>query len=463
MGVSEVRNDFSRGSIVKNIINMAIPMTMAQLVNVLYNIVDRIYISMIPDIGFSALTGLGVCLPAISIVAAFANLFGMGGAPLCSIERGRSNHKEAERIMGNSFIMLAASGILLTVVGLMIKKPMLYLFGASETIYPYADSYLTIYLLGNVFVMISLGMNNFINSQGFGRMGMLTIVIGAVLNIILDPVFIFALGMGVQGAALATIISQCVSAIWVLKFLTGKKAIYTLNKRSFILDLRRIRRIIGLGISGFVMQVTNSLILILSNSTLQIFGGDLYVGIMTVINSVREVVSMPVMGLSSGAQPVIGFNYGAKKLKRVKSSIKFIILVSVVYNTIVWILIQGFPAFFIRIFDDDPAVFQAGIPAIRLFFIGFFFMALQYTGQTIFLALAKSRWAVFFSIFRKVVLVLPLVILLPRIGGLGTTGVFLSEPISELIGGTACFMTMMLVVWRRELAAVNGVARQTGD
>ena len=447
----DARNDFSKGSIVKNIISMAIPLTLAQLVNVLYNIVDRIYISMIPDIGFTALTGLGICLPAISIVAAFANLFGMGGAPLCSIERGRSNHREAEMIMGNSFVMLVASGIVLTVLGILVRRPMLYLFGASDTTYPYAESYLTIYMLGNVFVMISLGMNNFINSQGFGRTGMLTVVIGAVLNIILDPVFIFVLGMGVQGAAIATIISQGVSAVWVLKFLTGKKAIYTLTRNSFNLNGIRVRRILGLGISGFVMQATNSLIQFLCNSTLQVFGGDLYVGIMTVVNSVREVVAMPVVGLTSGAQPVIGFNYGAGKYDRVKSSISFITAVSLGYSVFVWLLIQVFPDFFIRIFDDSPAVIQAGIPSTRIFFMGFFFMSLQFAGQTIFLALAKSRHAVFFSIFRKVVLVMPLVILLPRIGGLGTTGVFLSEPISELIGGIACFTTMMVVVWRREL------------
>lgn len=448
----ETRNDFSKGSMVRNIMSMAIPMTTAQLVNVLYNIVDRIYISMIPDVGFTALTGLGICLPAISIVAAFANLFGMGGAPLCSIERGRSNNEEAERIMGNSFVMLVASGIVLTALGILIRRPMLYMFGASDNTYPYAESYLTIYLLGNVFVMISLGMNNFINSQGFGRTGMATVLIGAVLNIILDPVFIFLFGMGVQGAAIATVISQFVSALWVLRFLTGKKAIFTLKKSAFVLNGGRIKRILGLGVSGFVMQVTNSLIQFLCNSTLQLFGGDLYVGIMTVINSVREVVSMPVLGLTNGAQPVIGYNYGAMKFGRVKSGIRTITVMSLGYSISMWALIRSFPSFFIRIFDDDPAVLQAGIPAMRLFFLCFFFMALQFSGQTVFLALAKSRYAVFFSIFRKVVLVIPLVILLPRIG-LGTSGVFMAEPISELIGGTACFVTMMLVVWRRELSA----------
>lgn len=451
----ETKNDFSKGSMVKNIMSMAIPITTAQLVNVLYNIVDRLYISMIPDTGFTALTGLGVCLPAISIVAAFANLFGMGGAPLCSIERGRSNNEEAERIMGNSFVMLVTSGILLTVIGILIRRPMLYMFGASDNTYPYAESYLIVYLLGNVFVMISLGMNNFINAQGFGRAGMATVLIGVVLNIVLDPVFIFVFGMGVRGAALATIISQCVSAIWVLKFLTGKKAILTLKKSALVPDGGRIRRILGLGISGFVMQVTNSLIQFLCNTTLQQFGGDLYVGIMTVINSVREVVSMPVQGLTSGAQPVIGYNYGAMKYNRVKSGIKFMTVVSLGYTLFMWALIQGIPDFFIRIFEDDSSVLQAGVPSIRLFFIGFFFMALQFSGQTVFLALAKSRHAVFFSIFRKVVLVVPLVIILPRTG-LGTAGVFLSEPISELIGGMACYTTMLLTVWRKELSLQEG-------
>lgn len=452
----EIKNDFSKGSIAKNIMNMAIPMIVAQLVNVLYNIVDRIYISKMPENAFLALTGIGICLPIISIVMAFANLFGMGGAPLCSIERGRSNDKEAENIMGNSFIMLVSSGIILTILGLLIKDPLLYLLGASDDTFLYADQYITIYLLGNVFVMISLGMNHFINSQGFGRIGMMTVIFGAVVNIILDPIFIFVFDMGVQGAALATIISQFMSALWVLRFLTGKKAILRLKKSSFILKKDRVKRIIGLGTSGFVMQFTNSLVQFLSNATLQQFGGDLYVGIMTVINSVREFISMPVSGLGSGAQPVIGFNYGAGKHKRVKSSIKFATIISVSYNAFVWLLIQLFPGFFIRIFNSDMEVLKAGIPAIRIFYLCFFMMALQQAGQTAFVALGKSKHAVFFSLFRKVALVVPLVIVLPRLWGLGSIGVFLSEPISEVIGGIACFCTMILTVWK-ELKEENHV------
>lgn len=444
----EVKNDFSKGSIVKNIMNMALPMILAQVVNVLYNIVDRIFISRMPENAFIALTGVGVCLPIISMVMSFANLFGMGGAPLCSIERGRANLKEAENIMGNSFIMLVISGIVLTGLGLLIKRPLLYWFGASDITFPYANQYVTIYLLGNVFVMISLGMNYFINSQGFSKIGMLTVLLGAVTNIILDPIFIFWLNLGVQGAALATIISQLLSALWVLQFLTGKKAILKLKKSSYKLEKTRVKRILALGTSGFVMQFTNFLVEIFFNATLQQFGGDLYVGIMTMVNSIREILTMPVTGLGNGAQPVIGYNYGARQYQRVKSSIKFTTLISVMYTTFVWLLLQSFPGFFIKIFNNDPQVLQAGIPVTRLFYAVFFFMALQHSGQSTFVALGKSKWAICFSTLRKVIIVIPLVIILPRLGGLGTIGVFLAEPVSEFIGGTACYLTMVVTVWK---------------
>lgn len=443
-----VKNDFSQGSVVKNILGMAIPMILAQLVNVLYSIVDRIYISRMPGDAFWALTGVGICLPIISMVMAFANLFGMGGGPLCSIERGRGNYAEAEKIMGNSFIMLLISGIILTILGLLLKKPMLYMFGASDQTFPYADQYVTIYLLGNVFVLISLGMNHFINAQGFGKIGMLTVALGAVTNIILDPIFIFLLDLGVQGAALATIISQFLSALWVIQFLTGKKAILTLKRRCFHLEINRVRRILGLGISGFVMQFTNSLVAIVFNATLQQFGGDLYVGIMIVLNSIREFLTLPVLGLGNGAQPVIGFNYGAHEYTRVKSCIKFTTFASLLFTIIPWLLLESFPGFFIAVFNNDTQVLQAGIPMLRLFYAGFIFMAFQHAGQSTFVALGKSKRAIFFSTFRKVVLVLPLVLLLPRLWGLGSTGVFLAEPISEIVGGTACFITMLLTVWR---------------
>lgn len=442
-------NDFSRGSVVKNILGLAVPMTLAQLINVLYNVVDRIYIGRIPEHATLSLTGIGLSLPMITMVIAFANLFGMGGAPLCSIERGRGNLEEAEKIMGNSFTMLVIFGALLTALGLLFKKPLLYAFGASDSTYPFADAYITIYLLGSIFVMVGLGMNSFINSQGFGKVGMCTVLLGAVANIILDPIFIFGLGMGIRGAALATIISQFLSAVWIVRFLTGKRTILRLRPSCLRLQWRRIRAIIGLGMSGFTMAITNCTVQIVCNAALQVFGGDLYVGVMTVINSLREVASMPVQGVTNSAQPVMGFNYGAEEYGRVKKAIVFTSLFSIVYTTLAWAVLHGFPEFFIRIFNQDQALIEAGIPALRLYFFGFFMMSLQFAGQAVFVALGMSKQAVFFSIFRKVVIVVPLTLLLPTMFGMGTDGVFLAEPISNFIGGAACFGTMLFLVWTR--------------
>ncbi|WP_333649800.1 MATE family efflux transporter [Lacrimispora sp.] len=445
--MTDTKNDFSQGSVMGNILRLALPMTLAQFINVLYNIVDRVYIGMIPENSTLALTGLGLCLPIISMVIAFANLFGMGGAPLCSIERGRGNVKEAERIMGNSFVLLMISGVILTILGLIFKKPMLYLFGASDLTYPYADQYITVYLVGNIFVMIGLGMNSFINSQGFGTIGMMTVLLGAVSNIILDPIFIFVLNMGVRGAAFATIISQFLSAVWIVKFLTGKKAIIRLKTSCFRLEKYRVRNITGLGMSGFTMSITNSLVQILYNSSLQRYGGDLYVGIMTVVNSVREVITMPVNGVTSGAQPVMGYNYGAEKYDRVKRSIVFVSVVSIIYTTLMWGLIHSFPEFFIRIFNRDAELLKEGVAAMRIYYFGFFFMSLQFAAQSVFVALGKAKKAVFFSVFRKVVIVAPLILILPAIMGNGPAGILMSEPISNLIGGCACFITMLATVW----------------
>ena len=444
---AEQKNDFSRGSVVKNILKLALPMTLAQLINVMYNIVDRLYIGLIPENATLALTGLGLCLPIISIVTAFANLFGMGGAPLCSIERGRGNLEEAEKIMGNSFVMMVATGIVLTVLGLAFKRPMLYLFGASDATISYAEDYITIYLLGNLFVMVGLGMNSFINSQGFGTIGMMTVLLGAIANIILDPIFIFAFNMGVQGAALATILSQLLSAIWIVAFLTGKKTILRLRLSAFHIEPKRALKIVGLGLSGFTMSITNSSVQIMYNAMLQKVGGDLYVGIMTVINSVREVISMPVSGVTNSAQPVLGFNYGAKEYKRVRQGIVFTSICSVVYTTLIWLCVHEFPEFFIRIFNRNGDVLAEGVPAIRIYFFGFFMMSLQFAGQAVFVGLGKSRYAVFFSIFRKVIIVIPLILILPTVFHLGTDGILMAEPVSNFIGGAACFGTMLFTVW----------------
>ena len=306
------QTDFSTGNVYRNIMEVAVPMIIAQILNLLYNVVDRIYIGRIPEIGATALTGVGLCFPIITLITAFTYLFGNGGSPLCSMERGRGNEEEAEMLMGNTFVMLIGTGVILTVIGLVFYRPILYVFGASDVTFPYAASYIKIYLLGTLFVMITLGMNPFINSQGFGNTGMLTILIGAVLNIILDPLFIFVLGMGVRGAAVATIISQFCSAMWVLNFLRGKKAVLNLKRSAMKISWKRVRDITSLGMSGFFMAFTNSLVQVVCNATLQNWGGDIYVGVMTVLNSVRDILTMPVHGLATGASPVMSFNYGEK-------------------------------------------------------------------------------------------------------------------------------------------------------
>ena len=378
---------------------------------------------------------------------AFANLFGMGGAPLCSIERGRGNNEEAEAIMGNSFAMMVVVGVILTVVGLVFKRPMLYLFGASDATIGYADSYITIYLMGNIFVMTGLGMNSFINSQGFGTIGMMTVLLGAVANIILDPVFIFFFHMGVRGAALATILSQLISAIWILKFLTGPKAILKLKKNCMKLKRSRVLRIIGLGMSGFTMSITNSSVQVMYNAMLQKTGGDLYVGIMTVINTVREVISMPVQGITHSSQPVMGYNYGAKEYGRVKKAIVFVSTVSVLYTLGVWSLVHAFPEFFIRIFNRTGTG-GSGILAMRIYFFGFFMMAFQLAGKGYLCWPGKSEKNAVFFIFRKVIIVIPLIIILPSMFPSGNEiYILMAEPVSNFIGGTACFVTMLCTVW----------------
>lgn len=411
-----VQNDFSKGSIPKAIVRLALPMTAAQLVNILYSVVDRIYLGHIPGTGHLALTGLGLTLPILSILIAVANLCGMGGAPLCSICRGHGEVEEAERIQGNSFILLLLLGVFVMAFCYAVKEPMLYFFGASVETFPYADAYLGIYLLGTLFVMISLGMNPFINAQGFGRTGMLTVILGAVVNLILDPIFIFALGLGVRGAALATVIAQGCSAIWVLRFLTGEKAILRLKRSTFRLEARRVRRILALGLSGFCMSLTNSLVQVVCNKTLQVYGGDLYVGIMTILNSLREVFTMVMNGLNNGAQPVLGFNYGANKKRLLLQGIRFTVTVTVGFSVITWAVMMLLPETLIRMFNNDPATVANGIFALRVYFSLFILLSLQISAQTVFVALGRSKQAVFFSLLRKAVINAPLTVLLPLWG-----------------------------------------------
>lgn len=430
----------------RNILTMALPMTAAQLINILYNIVDRVYLGHLEGVGRLSITGLGLCLPVISILIGFANLCGMGGAPLCSICRGKGENEEAESVMGNSFTLLILFGGGLTAICLLLKRPILYLFGASDATFPYADDYLTIYLCGTLFVMIGLGMNPFVNAQGFGRTGMMTVALGAAVNLVLDPIFIFGFGMGVRGAALATVISQACSAVWVLGFLTGPKAILRLRRTALKLRWERVRRILGLGSSGFVMALTNSLVQILCNATLQRVGGDLYVGVMTVVNSVREVATMPAAGITNGCQPVLGYNYGAGQYRRVREGIRFTTAATMGYTAAIWVVIMAFPAMFIHIFNSEAELLSAGVPAFRIYFAAFFCMAFQFIGQSVSVALNRSKSAVFFSLFRKAFIVAPLTLLLPALGW-GVDGVFWAEPISNVVGGLACFITMWLTVY----------------
>lgn len=441
-------SDFSKGKVSSNIIAQAIPLILAQLVQLLYNVVDRIYIGHLPGADSMALTGVGLVFPLTTLVAAFTALFGTGGAPLFSIARGAKEERRAEKILGNTFTLLAGAAVLIFVLCYVFRRPVLYLFGASDASYVYADAYLRIYLFGTIFVMISTGMNGFINAQGFPKIGMLTTLMGAVLNLFLDPVFIFVMKLGVRGAALATVLSQIVSFVWVMRFLTGKKAILTLKKENMRVDRKLAGEMVSLGMAGFMMQGTNCLVQVVCNATLKIHGGDLYVGIMTVINSVREILSLSVSGLNSGAQPVLGYNYGAKKYGRVKQGIRFMAYLGFGYTAIAWIAVLLVPHFLLSIFTEDAAMISCGVHAMRLYFFGFFFMAFQFTGQSAFTALKYSRHAVFFSIFRKAIIVVPLTIGLPLLG-FGVDGVFLAEPISNAIGGLACFITMYFVVYRK--------------
>ena len=342
-------DDFSKGPISKTILRLAVPMVLAQFVNVLYNIVDRMYIGHISDTSVDALTGVGVTFPVLLMVTAFANLFGSGGTPLFSMARGAAQQggeegeKQRERaadVMNNTFSMLVITGVILCIAVLLIKKPVLYLFGASDATYPYADSYLSVYMLGSVFMMVSLGMNGFINAQGFANRGMLTVVIGAVVNIALDPLFIFVFDMGVQGAALATVLSQLVSAVWVVRFLLGKRTLFRLELKRMRPQAKLIGKITSLGISGFIMGFTSSAVQVACNAMLSQHGGDLFVAVMTVINSIREVTYTPVNGVTSAAAPVVSFNYGAQKYKRVRGVIVFTTVVSFSYMVLVWLVLR---------------------------------------------------------------------------------------------------------------------------
>lgn len=448
MRVMRKSNDFLNGPVWKCIISQAIPLTIAQFVQLLYNVVDRIYLGHMGQGHSLALTGVGLTFPVITLIMAFTALFGVGGIPIFSIERGRGNNENAGKILGNSYCLLLISSALLMILGYLFMRPVLFAFGASNESYLYGAAYLRIYLAGAVFSMTSTGLNGYISAQGYPRIAMLSTVIGAVINIALDPVFIFLLKMGVAGAALATVISQVVSAVWVLRFLSKKDIPVPLKKANIRLNKQITPEICKLGASNFIMQGTNFAVQVVCNSTLARYGGDLYVGIMTVTNSVREIFVLPINGIISGAQPVISYNYGAKAHDRAKAGINFNTVLGVVYTALAWLLVLIFPDFFFNLFSDDPVLMSAGTQALKIYFFGFVFMALQFAGQSTFQALGDAKHAIFFSLLRKAFIVVPLTLILPA-AGFGVSGVFLAEPISNVIGGIASYSTMRLTAYRK--------------
>lgn len=422
-------------SVGKLLFKLATPAIIAQIVNVLYNIVDRIFIGRMEN-GEVAMAGVGVAFPIIIIITACSYLIGMGGGPLAAIKMGEQNNDEAEKIMSNSFSVLVILAILLTIGFKIGKEPLLWMFGASESTIGYSMDYLNIYLIGTVFVQISMGMNTFINTQGFATTGMMTVAIGALINIILDPIFIFGFNMGVKGAALATIIAQGVSAIWVLMFLFGKKSILKIKKKYMIPKASIILPVLGLGISPFIMQSTESLVLIALNSKLQMYGGDLAVGSMARMSSIMQILMLPNMGVTQGAQPIISYNYGSGQLDRVKKTFKLCLLSCFTYSTILWLLLMIFPAFFVSIFNKNPQLLSMTSWSIKIYFAGAFMFGIQIACQQTFLALGKATISLVLALLRKIVLLIPLIFILPTFFNEKLFAVILAEPVADITAAT---------------------------
>lgn len=419
------------GRLVPLILNLAIPAVIAQLINVLYNIVDRMYIGHIPEVGAQALTGLGVTFPIIMIVSAFSSFAGAGGAPLASIELGRGNREGAEKILGNAVTMLLFFSVVLTLFFQITKRPLLYLFGASDNTIEYACQYLSIYLMGTIFVQLTLGLNMFITSQGRAKIAMLSVLIGAVTNIVLDPIFIFVCNMGVRGAALATILSQALSTLWVLRFLTGPQTAIRIRLENLIPSRRIVLRVAALGISPFIMQATESLITIVFNSGLQFYGGDLYVGSMTVMQSVMQLVVVPVQGFTQGCQPIISFNYGAGQNDRVRSTYRIVILTTLIITSVCTLLVICFPGFFGGMFSDNPELIALVERCMPIYMFGMFIFGLQMGCQSAFMGLGQAKISLFLALLRKVILLVPLAIILPRF--FGVIGIYYAEPVADIL------------------------------
>lgn len=443
-------NKLGTAPIGRLLFELAVPSITAQLINMLYNIIDRIYIGHISGIGPLALTGVGLTFPIIMIITAFSSLVGMGGSPRASMKLGEKNTVQAEKILGNCFALIVIIAVILTAVFLIFSRPLLFLFGASTETIGYSTSYLNIYVLGTIFVMISLGMNPFISAQGFAKFSMLTVTIGACINIVLDPIFIFALNMGVPGAALATIISQGVSCLWVLKFLTGKKTVLKLKLSNFKFDKRIITSVLALGLSPFIMQSTESLLNICFNSSLQRFGGDMAVGTMTIMSSIMQILSLPIMGLTQGAQPIISYNYGASNLPRVRRAFKLLFISAVSYSTFFWLLNMIFPQLLVSVFSSTQELTSMASQAARVYFAGIFIMGVQNSCQQTFIALGQAKNSIFLALFRKIILLIPLIFILPNFINDKVFAVFLAEPISDIIAATTTGI-MFLVFFKKLL------------
>lgn len=412
---------------------LAVPAITSQVVNALYNMVDRMYIGHIPEIGSAALTGVGVCFPIIMIISAFAYLMGMGGAPRASIYMGKKDNDTAEKILGNSFSALILISIVLTIVVLVFQEPLLYLFGASENTISYAKSYISIYAVGTIFVQLTLGMNAFISAQGFSTISMLTVIIGAITNIVLDPIFIFGFHMGVNGAALATVLSQALSAAWALKFLCGKKTILRLKKKNMKIKLSIFLPCAALGIAPFAMQATESVLVLCFNSSLLKYGGDLAVGAMTILSSIMQFAMLPLQGLTQGGQPIISYNYGAQNNERIRQAFKLQTLSCFIYAAIIWVIAELAPGLFVSIFTSDPQLSEISRWALRIYLACIFLMGIQVSCQQTFIAFGNSKISAFLAVFRKIIVLIPLIYILPALMEDNVKAVFLAEPIADTI------------------------------
>ncbi len=432
----EKKNHLETTPIVSLIIKMSVPTVLAQLVQLLYNIVDRVYVGRIPDVSSLALAGLGVTFPIISLIIAFAAFVGSGGATRAAIAMGAKDNQTAEKLLGNAISLILLLSVTLTVFFLIFKDPILFAFGASSDTIGFASGYLSIYLWGTIFVQTTLGLNAFITNQGFARTSMMTVVIGCVLNIILDPIFIFGLNMGVKGAALATVISQAVSAIWVLCFLLGKKSILKIRMKNLRLSKTIVGAIVSLGISVFIMQSTESLVQLVFNRGMQTYGGDMHVALMSILFSIMQLVFLPISGLGQGAQPVMSYNFGARNVQRAKDAYKCLLKIICVFSVVFVGIIVLFPQFFIGIFTPDVALITLGSSTLRVFIIGMAFMGVQSACQQAFVATGNAKMSVFLAVLRKIILLIPLALTLPHLFGLGYWGLILAEPISDTLSAT---------------------------